>query len=127
MASTPIGANPAVARIALGSSGGSTLPLNPIAVPALDYANGQAVAVGASSAASTVFDANFDRVVSLSSSTACWYQIGATPTAIAGAGSEYLPAGIPPHLVYVGAGNKIAVIQASAGGTISMVPALSTI
>lgn len=95
----------------------------PVPCIALDFANGQEVAVGAASAASAVFDASNDRVVEMCADTDTWYTVGASPTASIGAGSQFLPAGTVRY-VYVGAGNAIAVIQASAAGHCGMIPSL---
>jgi hypothetical protein len=121
---TTISSQPAVVRTVLGVSVGRTLPPVTVPVPALDFANGQAVAAGAASAASAAFDAANDRLVELCSSTDAYYTVAASPTAVAAtAGNQLLPAGTVRY-VYVGMGNKIAVIQSTASGTVQMVPAI---
>lgn len=82
----------------------------------------QAVAVGAASAASSAVQTTTNRVI-LSSTTACWVAIGPNPTAVANtAGSIYVPAAVvmPPIGVTPGI-TKVAVIQASAGGYLSII------
>lgn len=82
----------------------------------------QVVAVGATSAQSAAVQATTNRVI-LSATTACWVALGSKPTAAANtAGSIYVPAGVvmPPIGVIPGV-TKIAVIQASAGGYLSII------
>ena len=85
----------------------------------------QVVAVGASSAASAVVQAGTNRVI-LSSTTACWVSFGNSPTAIANtAGNIYVPANtIMPPIAVTGGATKIACIQASAGGYLSIIETL---
>ena len=95
---------------------------------ALDWANGQAIALGAGSAQSAAFDATNDRVVicsvgGASTVVGAWIAVGTNPIASAGAGSMWIPQQTPVP-VYVTAGLLIAGIQGAAGGTLSMVPAL---
>jgi len=101
---------------------------NPIGLAvALDWANGQVVAVGAGSAPGATFDASNDRLVSLSVSTNTWYTVGPTATATAtkqAATSEFIASGAQ-RWVYVPAGMTIAVIQDTAGGFASMVAGLT--
>ena len=80
----------------------------------------QVVAVGAASVASNAVQATTNRVV-LSSTTGCWIAFGSAPTASAAAGSIYLPPNVisPPYTVTPSV-TKIAVIQASAAGTLSI-------
>ena len=85
----------------------------------------QVVAVGAASAQSAAVGANTNRVV-LVSTTACWVAFGSNPTAVAAAtGNVYVPANIPMPPISVTSGTtKIAVIQASAGGSLSIIESL---
>ena len=99
------------------------------AAVALDWANGQAIALGAGSQQSAAFDANNDRVVDVSVGGAstvvgCWINVGTNPTASAGAGSKWIAQAGGPVSVYVPAGMLIAGIQGATGGTLSMIPAL---
>ena len=84
----------------------------------------QVVAVGGSSVQSAVVQANTNRVT-LSSTTGCWVAFGTSPTASAAAGSIYVPPNVvmPPIAVASGS-TKIAVIQASAAGTLSIIESL---
>lgn len=96
---------------------------------ALDWANGQAFALGAGSAKSTVFDANNDRVVSVSVGGAstvvgAWITVGANPVAAAAAGSMWIGQSGGEVNIYVPAGMLIAAVQGATGGTLSMIPAL---
>lgn len=98
-------------------------------MPALDWANGQAIALGAVSVQSVAFDANNDRLVYVSVGGAstvvgAWISVGVNPTATAGAGSLWIPQGNGPVPIYVPAGMLIAGIQGAAAGTLSMIPAL---
>jgi hypothetical protein len=92
-------------------------------VPALypDFANGQLVAYTGTAAQSTAIAAS---MVILSSDKKCWFKVGANPTATAAAGSQPLPA---ETIMRIGirSGDKISVIQDSAGGSLSIMPALS--
>lgn len=86
----------------------------------------QVLAVGATSVASAVVQANTSRVI-LSSTTGCWITVGASPTAVANtAGNVYIPPNVPYPLpiVVVPGVSKIAVIQASAGGYLSILESL---
>jgi len=80
----------------------------------------QFLAVGATSAQSAVVNASTNRVV-LTSTTGCWVAFGSNPTASAAAGSIYLPPNVvsPAYTVTSGT-TKIAVIQASAVGSLSI-------
>lgn len=99
--------------------GGTGIP-----VIALDWAHGQVVAIGAASAASAVFSTQHDCTVELCCSTDTWYTVGEVPTAAASAaGNQFIASGSVRY-VYVPANQKIAVIQASAGGNAGMVPGL---
>lgn len=97
---------------------------------AVDWANGQAIALSGSSQATTnVFDAANDLIVMCSVGGAstvvgCWINVAVTPTATAGAGSMWIAENAAPVPVYVPAGMKIAGLQGATGGTLSMIPAL---
>ena len=80
----------------------------------------QVLAVGASSVQSAVTQTTTSRVV-LSSTTGCWVAFGSSPTASAATGSIYLPPNVisTPYVV-TGGVTKIAVIQASAAGSLSI-------
>ena len=81
----------------------------------------QFLAIGASSAQSAAVQATTNRVV-LSATSACWVALGANPTASAAAGSIYVPANFPmPPIVVTPGVTKIAVIQASAAGSLSII------
>jgi hypothetical protein len=96
---------------------------------ALDWANGQALALTGVSAASAAFDATNDRIVMVSVGGAssvggCWISVGPAPVAAAGAGSQWIAQSAGPVPVYVPAGMLIAGVQGATGGTLSMIPAL---
>lgn len=96
---------------------------------ALDWANGQAIALSVFSQTSAVFDAAADRVVLVSVGGAstvvgCWISVGSAPTASAGAGSMWVAQASDAMAIYVPAGMVIAGLQGTTGGTLSMVPAL---
>lgn len=96
---------------------------------ALDWANGQAIALGAGSQQSAAFDTVNDRIVAVSVGGAstvvgCWIAVGTNPTASAGAGSMWVAQAGGPVSVYVPAGMLIAGIQGATAGTLSMIPAL---
>jgi hypothetical protein len=55
--------------------------------------------------------------IRLAASTACYYKLGATPTATTS--DTYLPANII-EIIRVNSGQKISFIQVSAGGTASV-------
>lgn len=76
----------------------------------------QNVTIGAASAQSTAFGAGvFDvRVVA---TVACYVRVDTNPTAVTT--DTYLPAGVPEYF-RVSPGQKMAVIQASAGGTLNI-------
>ena len=80
----------------------------------------QVVAVGATSAQSAAVQSSTNRVT-LTSTTGAWISFGTNPTAAPSAGSIYLPPNVvsPPYAVTPGT-TKIAVIQASAAGTLSI-------
>ena len=91
---------------------------------ALDWANGQAITIGAASAAGNVFDAKNDLIVMVSANAACWITVAVAPVAAKAAGSMSIPASGQPVPIYVPAGMTIAVIQDSSSGIMSAVPAL---
>jgi hypothetical protein len=98
---------------------------------ALDWLNGQAMALTGVTASSSAFDAANDRVVLVSVGGAstvvgCWINVGTSPSASAGAGSQWISQNAPPVPVYVPAGMLIAGVQGATGGTLSMIPALLT-
>lgn len=94
---------------------------------ALDWANGQAIALSGASAQSAVFDAANDRVVMVSVYSAnavageALIAVGLNPTATNGAGSMAVSA---PVAIYVPAGMLIAGLQGPSGSTLLMIPAL---
>jgi len=100
-----------------------TVSLQDVPVIALDWANGQVVAIAGTSAASAIFDATNDRIVEACSSTDCWITIAASPTAAVAAGSTFLAAGSLRY-IYVPANGKVAAIQSTAAGSIALIPAL---
>lgn len=120
--STAVSANRPQIRTARG--GDNPTPFG----PALDWANGQNVAVGGASVVSAAFDANNDRIVMVGVTSTTWLTVGTVAAATAakgGAGS--IPIGVgAPVPIYVPAGLAIAVIQDSAAGNAAMVPALMT-
>jgi hypothetical protein len=84
----------------------------------LNWAGGQVVALGATSAQSPALQA---RLAAVSASQNCWISAGANPTAAKAAGSFYLGTG---QIMYVPLqpGWKIAALQDSAAGTLSIIP-----
>ena len=81
----------------------------------------QFLVVGAASVQSAAVQATTNRVV-LSSTTGCWVALGSNPTAAAAAGSIYVPPNIPmPAIQVTPSVTKIAVIQASAAGSLSII------
>ena len=96
----------------------------PVPVPALDWANGQAVTVGSSSTQSSAFDTANDRIVEACANADTWISVGTNPTAAKSAGSQFLGKGNVRY-VYVPANNLIAVLQDSTGGVCGLVPALN--
>lgn len=77
----------------------------------------QAITIGASSAQSSATQGG-TTCVQLCSTVACFVAIGPNPTAAANT-SCYLPANSPIKMA-CNPGDKVAVIQASAGGTLYM-------
>jgi len=82
------------------------------------FTDSDVVAVGAASAQSETVPAHIHKVM-LTSTTACWVAYGVNPTASAADGSFYLPAD-EKVVIGVHPGNRFAVIQASAGGSLSV-------
>jgi hypothetical protein len=97
---------------------------------ALDWANGQAIALSGASAQSTAFDTVYARTVMVSVGGAstvggCWISVGTNPTASGTvAGSQWISQSAEPVPVYVGPGMLIAGVQGGTAGTLSMIPAL---
>jgi hypothetical protein len=82
--------------------------------------NAYVVAVGASSTQSANVIPAGVRVIRLCATVACWVEIGVNPTATATT-SSYLPANWVEYFVCAGNGiEKVAVLQASAGGSLSI-------
>lgn len=88
-----------------------------------DFSQGQVVAVGAAAASSSAFLYAYT-AATITSTTNCWYSIGATAVAH-GAASEYLPAGLKLKVKFA-AGQTISVIQDTAAGYLSIAPASTT-
>jgi hypothetical protein len=78
----------------------------------------QNITVAAASAAVTNAFGSQTYAVRLASTTACWYVVAGTP--VATTSDVYLPAGVI-EIIKVNPGEKVAAIQASAGGTMSVV------
>lgn len=74
------------------------------------------VAVGAASAQSDPVPSRIYEVRVVSTANA-WLNIGDDPTATAGDGSIFLPAGVVEYF-HVSPGQRVAAIQDSAGGTL---------
>lgn len=84
-----------------------------------DTSTSDSQAVGAASAQFTPTMANGEKYIFVST-TNCWLAQGADPqTAAAADGSMYWPANTP-LIIDGGLGPKLAVIQATAGGTASL-------
>lgn len=75
----------------------------------------QSIAIGAASVAGAAVGAS-TTLLQLCATIACFVAIGPTPTAAAGT-SLYVPANVPV-LVGCNPGDKVAVIQATAAGTL---------
>lgn len=88
--------------------------------PDLNWASGQNVAIGASSAQGAVITA---RAILVSPDQNCWIAIGASPTASVGAGSLFIPQGALVTLP-IQPGQRVAVIQTSTAGNLSIIPCL---
>lgn len=78
----------------------------------------QEITVGAASVALTNAFGTGVRMVRLVATNACRIAFGASPTAVAT--SAYLPAGVP-EVFTVNPGEKVAVIQESVAGKLSVV------
>jgi len=85
----------------------------------LNWAAGQYVTFTAVSAQSAAIAA---RVVLVSADANCWIAAGTNPSASAGAGSVFVSASAPPFLLAIQPSWKIAVVQATAGGHLSIMP-----
>lgn len=98
--------------------------------PSLNWGNGKMVPVGAASAQSDTFNPSGDALVWVSVTTDAWITVGnagaVTGAAVAqkAAGSSFIGAKTG-QWVYVPAGQVIAVLQDSAGGFMTAVPALT--
>lgn len=80
--------------------------------------NSDNVAVGAASAQTQVFGPHID-VIRVVSTTNCWINIGTNPTAANADDNLYLPANVIEYF-RVAPGQRLAVIQDSAAGTINV-------
>lgn len=80
-------------------------------LPVLTPTAPQAVSYTDTAAASTAFTMTAIRLVCTS---ACFYTLGATPTATSS--SHYLPAGVPYDMKVV-VGEKVSVVRAATSGT----------
>lgn len=89
--------------------------------PIMDWTNGQAVAF-TTHAESAAIASNG---VLLCSTADCWYTVGSSPVATVGAGSFFLPAGVPWGQTIL-SGQKISVVQNASGGTLAIVPVKAT-
>lgn len=87
-------------------------PVRPIA------GTGQNITVGAASAASTAFGANTFAVY-VSSTTNCHIRLGQVPVAVAT--DMLVKASDPPLLLKTAPGEKLAVIQDTAAGTLNVI------
>lgn len=79
----------------------------------------QNVTVGAASVPTTAGISANIHDVRLVSTTNCWINVGAAPTAAFDVNNMYLPANVVEYL-HVTPGQKIAVIQNAAGGTLNV-------
>jgi hypothetical protein len=79
----------------------------------------QVLAVATASAAITNAFGAYTHDIRVVSGTNCWITFAASPTATAGAGSIYLPAGVVEYF-HVTPGQKLAAIRDSADGTLSV-------
>lgn len=95
-----------------------------MSVTLIDPIAKQNLTVSGTTAASAAFNIN-TKEIRLASSTACWVRIDATSTAAvaAAAGTIYLPANMELRMV-AKPGWFLNVIQASAGGTLSILEGL---
>jgi len=85
-----------------------------------DFGAGQMVTVGAAANASAAF-ANPYSVAVITANTNCWYSLAGAAVAHA-SGSDYLAAGTKWKVKFP-VGQTISVIQDSAGGFLSIIPA----
>jgi|SRR5215469_4333829 len=85
-----------------------------------DFSAGQMVTIGASANASVAFPQGYTVAV-ITPNTNCWYAVG-TSAAAHTSGSDYLAAGVKWKVKFP-ANGTISVIQDSAGGFLSVVPA----
>src|SRR5262245_965890 len=97
---------------------GDVTTVGGLPAPDLNWASGTTVALGAASAQSSALQA---RLALVSATQNCWIAAGTNPTAAKSAGSFYLGAG---QIIYVPLqpGWKIAALQDSAAGTLSIIP-----
>lgn len=86
--------------------------------PRLTPQTGQAVTITGTSAQSAAFAAS-TKYIRLVSTTACWIQFGANPTATTTTPSILLAANVP-EFFGVTPGQKVAGIQDAAGGKLSI-------
>lgn len=70
---------------------------------------------GTAGTISSVFGTNFNGVVRVVATTACYIKIGVSPTATSS--DVYLPAGLPEYFK-ARPGEKVSAIQVSSGGTL---------
>lgn len=91
---------------------------NPHSALRPDDANAEKVAIGASSTAMAA--ACTSEIVYVCATVNCWISVAAAPTATNS--DMYLPANTPLHLKVVKDTDKIAVIQDSVAGSLSVVP-----
>ncbi len=84
----------------------------------------QNVSISATSAPSSAAVPNACGLVMLISTTNCWFNWGASPTAAKDTTSIYLPAGVYFYLPVTGGTDKVAFIQDSGSGTAQVIPAL---
>lgn len=87
-------------------------------IPMLRWGTTSNVAIGAASAQSGTFTSC---VIRVAPTVDCWVRVGANPTATTS--STLIFAGAPEY-VLVPEGQKIAVLQASAAGTLNITEAL---
>jgi hypothetical protein len=92
-----------------------------IAVLQYDFTAHQIVAIGSGALASAAVNSS---VVCLTATSNCWYRLGAAAAAHV-AGSDYLPANTI-WLIKIPQGTTISVIQDSAAGFLSILPARQT-
>jgi hypothetical protein len=86
----------------------------------------QNLAIGAASVQSAAFNAKTGRIT-LTASSACWVAVGkgaGVAAAVAGAGSFFLPANGTSYPISIEEGSKIAVIQDTASGYLSVTESL---